>query len=209
MEHYRTMTDYPDNISFFPRAKCSLLCPQVMAIIFVISLLFINASCASRKKAVTTTQPEIFEWMTAKMDIQAEGNGVSLNDLSGQIRMRRDSLLWISVTAMMGVEVVRAKVSNDSVWILNRLEKTYLAEPLDSVAARFGLPPSLPLLQTLLFDNKEGFPPVENQTVLLKTFAFGNMSAKVKYNNIILNEKTTFPLKISDKIERVRIKPKK
>lgn len=143
------------------------------------------------------------------MDIQAEGNGVSLNDLSGQIRMRRDSLLWISVTAMMGVEVVRAKVSNDSVWILNRLEKTYLAEPLDSVAARFGLPPSLPLLQTLLFDNKEGFPPVENQTVLLKTFAFGNMSAKVKYNNIILNEKTTFPLKISDKIERVRIKPKK
>lgn len=209
MEHRRTITIHHDNNHFYPKRKWSLSWPQVMVIIFITSLLFINVSCASRKKTVAPTQPQVFEWMTAKMDIQAEGNGLSLNDLSGQIRMRRDSLLWLSVTAMMGVEVVRAKVSNDSVWILNRLEKTYLAEPLDSVAAQFGLPPSLPLLQTLLLDNNEGFPPVENQTVFLKTFAFGNMSAKVKYNNIILNEKTTFPLKISDKIERVRIKPKK
>lgn len=144
--------------------------------------------------------------MTANLDIQAEGNGMSFDNLSGQLRMRNDSIIWLSVTATMGVEVLRAKVSNDSVWILNRMEKTYLAEPLDSLCAKVGMPLSLPLVQTLFLDNNEGVPPVENQMVQLKTFVMGNMAAKIRYKNIKLDEKTTFPLKITDKIERVRLK---
>jgi hypothetical protein len=70
------------------------------------------------------------------------------------------------------------------------------------------MPLSLPLIQTLLLDNNEGIPPVENQTVQLKTFVMGNMSAKIQYNEIKLNEATDFPLKITNKMERVRI-PKK
>jgi hypothetical protein len=167
-----------------------------------------TTSCASRKKTVQPPQPQAFEWLTANMDIQAEGDGLTYDDLSGQVRMRRDSLLWLSVTATMGVEVVRAKVSTDSVWIINRLEKTYLAEPLDSLSLQLGLPLGLPWAQSLLFDNNEGFSPVENQTVQLKSHAFGDYSAKIRYKNIKLNEKTTFPLKITDKMERIRIKQK-
>ena len=166
------------------------------------------SSCASRKKTVVPTQPQAFEWLTANLSIQAEDNGVLFDDLSGQLRMRKDSLVWLSVTATMGVEVLRAKVSSDSVWIVNRLEKTYLAKPLDTVSAQLGMPFSLPWIQTLLLDNNEGLPPVENQTVQLKTFVMGNLSAKIRYNNIKLNEKTTFPLRITDKMERLRIKPR-
>jgi hypothetical protein len=144
--------------------------------------------------------------MTANLDIQAEGNGMSFDNLSGQLRMRNDSIVWLSVTATMGVEVLRAKVSNDSVWVLNRMEKTYLAEPLDSLVAKVGMPLSLPLVQTLLLDNNEGVPPVENQMVQLKTFVMGNMAAKIRYKNVKLDEKTTFPLKITDKMERIRLK---
>ena len=172
-------------------------------------LLVCTTSCASRKKAVTPPQPQAFEWMTANLDIQAEGNGQSFDDLSGQIRMRKDSLVWLSMTGPLGVEVLRAKVSNDSVWVVNRMEKTYLAEPLDTVAAQLGMPLSLPLIQTLLLDNNEGVPPVNNQTVLLKTFVWGNMSAKIKYMNIKIDEETTFPLKITDKMERFRLQKRK
>ena len=176
-------------------------------IAFLVLLLAVT-SCASRKKTVAPTPPQSFEWLTSNLDIQAEGNGMAFDDLSGQLRIRKDSLVWLSITATMGVEVLRAKVNNDSVWILNRLEKTYLAEPLDTVSAQLGLPLSLPLVQTLLLDNNEGLPPVENQTVLLKTFVMGNLSAKMRYKNIKLEEKTSFPLKISDKMERIRIKPR-
>ncbi len=171
-------------------------------------LLLAATSCASRKKTVAPPQPQAFEWMTSNLNIQAEGNGMEFNDLKGQLRMRNDSIVWLNITATMGIEVVRAKVSNDSLWVVNRLEKTYLAEPIDSLAAQLSMPLSLPLIQTLLLDNNQGLPPVENQTVLLKTFIMGNMSAKIQYHNIRLNKATDFPLKITNKMERVRI-PKK
>lgn len=170
-----------------------------------LALLLVATSCASRKKTVAPPQPQAFEWMTANLSIQAEGNGMSFDDLSGQMRIRKDSIVWFSITATMGVEALRVKVSNDSIWMLNRLEKTYLAEPLDTVSAQLGTPLSLPLVQTLLLDNNQGYAPVENQTVQLKTFVMGELSAKIRYNNIRLNEKTTFPLKITDKMERIRL----
>lgn len=179
---------------------------KVQTKIAFLTLLLAATSCASRKKTVAPTPPQAFEWMTANLDIQAEGNGMSFDNLSGQLRMRRDSIVWLSVTATMGIEVLRAKVSNDSVWVLNRMEKTYLAEPLDSLGAKVGMPLSLPLVQTLLLDNNEGVPPVENQMVQLKTFVMGNMAAKIRYKNVKLDEKTTFPLKITGKMERMRLK---
>lgn len=168
----------------------------------------VATSCASRKKTVVPTPPQSFEWLTANMSIQAEGNGMEFNDLSGQLRIRHDSLVWLSVTATMGVEVLRAKVSNDSIWFVNRMEKTYLAEPLDTLSTQLGMPLSLPLLQILLLDNNQGLPPVENQTVQLKTFLMGGLSAKIRYNNVRINEKTTFPLKIKDQMERMRLRIK-
>ena len=177
--------------------------------IALLVLLLAATSCASRKKTIAPTPPQTFKWMTSNLDIQAEGNGMAFDDLAGQLRMRKDSLVWLSVTATMGVEVLRAKFSNDSVWIVNRLEKTYLAEPLDTVSAQLGMSLSLPLIQTLLLDNNEGLPPVENQTVQLKTFVMGNLAAKVRYKNIKLDEKTSFPLKITDKMERLRLPKRK
>ena len=175
--------------------------------IALLLMVMVATSCASRKKAIAPPQPQDFEWMTANFDIQAEGNGMSFDNLAGQIRMRKDSLVWLTVTATMGVEVLRTKINNDSVWLINRMEKTYLAEPLDTISARLGIPLSLPWVQTLLLDNNKGVPPVENQMVRLRTFMMGDWAAKIKYNNIRLNKKTTFPLKITDKMERIRIKP--
>ena len=175
-----------------------------IAILFLLTVLLF-ASCASRKKTVAPAPPQSFEWLTANLSIQAEGNGMAYNDLSGQLRMRKDSIVWLNVTATMGVEVLRAKISNDSVLLLNRLEKTYLTEPLDSVSAQLGIPLTLPLVQILLLDNNQGHAPVENQTVQLRTFVMGDLSAKIRYNNIRLDEKTTFPLKITDKMERIRL----
>ena len=177
--------------------------------IVLFALLLTASSCASRKKTVALVPPQSFEWLTANMAIQAEYNGQSFNDLSGQLRMRKDSLVWVSVTATMCVEVLRAKISNDSIWILNRLEKTYLAEHVDSldqqIGPLFGL--RLPFAQFMLLDNIEGIPPVENQTVGWNQYDYytGDVKVKIKYSNIKLDEPTTFPLKITNKMERIQL----
>ena len=177
--------------------------------IVLFALLLTASSCASRKKTVAPAPPQSFEWLTANLSIQAEGNGMAYNDLSGQLRMRKDSLVWVSVTATMGVEVLRAKISNDSIWILNRLEKTYLAEHVDSldqqIGPLFGL--RLPFAQFMLLDNIEGIPPVENQTVGWNQYDYytGEIKVKLKYSNIKLDQPTTFPLKITNKMERIQL----
>lgn len=182
---------------------------QTKIAILLLGIALLASACSARKKMVQPMPPQSFEWLTAKLDLQADANGQSFDDLSGQLRMRKDSLVWLSVTATMGVEVLRAKVSNDSAWIVSRLEKTYLAEPLDTLAFLLGMPLSLPWLQNLLLDNNEGLVPVENQTVQLKSFAYGGYSVKVKYSNVKREEKTTFPLKITDKMERLRLPTKR
>jgi len=182
---------------------------QTKIAILLLGIALLASSCSARKKVVQPTPPQSFEWLTAKLDIQADVNGQSFNDLSGQLRMRRDSIVWLSVTATMGVEVLRAKISNDSVWILNRMEKTYLAEPMDSLAQQYGydLAFRLPFLQSMLLDNIEGVPPVENQTVGWNHYDYymGDIKVKLKYTNIKLDEPTTFPLKITDKMERMKL----
>ena len=177
--------------------------------IVLFALLLTASSCASRKKTVAPAPPQSFEWLTANLSLQAEGNGMTYNDLSGQLRMRKDSIVWVSVTATMGVEVLRAKISNDSIWILNRLEKTYLAEHVDSldqqIGPLFGL--RLPFAQFVLLDNIEGIPPVENQTVGWNQYDYytGEIKVKLKYSNIKLDQPTTFPLKITNKMERIQL----
>ena len=177
--------------------------------IVLFALLLTASSCASRKKTVAPAPPQSFEWLTANLSIQAEGNGMAYNDLSGQLRMRKDSIVWLNVTATMGVEVLRAKISNDSIWILNRLEKTYLAEHVDSldqqIGPLFGL--RLPFAQFVLLDNIEGIPPVENQTVEWNQYDYytGEIKVKLKYSNIKLDQPTTFPLKITNKMERIQL----
>ncbi len=179
-----------------------------IAILFLLTVLLFT-SCASRKKTVAPAPPQSFEWLTANLSIQAEGNGMAYNDLSGQLRMRKDSIVWLNVTATMGVEVLRAKISNDSIWILNRLEKTYLAEHVDSldqqIGPLFGL--RLPFAQFVLLDNIEGIPPVENQTVGWNQYDYytGEIKVKLKYSNIKLDQPTTFPLKITNKMERIQL----
>ena len=41
---------------------------------------------------------------------------------------------------------------------------------------------------------------------LLKNLSFGSFAARVKYSNIKLDKETTFPLKITDKMEQMLLK---
>lgn len=64
-----------------------------------------------------------YEWIKAKFDASVT-IGKKTNSFSGNIRIRRDSVIWISITAM-GIEVYRIFLSNDSIKMMNRLESTY------------------------------------------------------------------------------------
>lgn len=159
-------------------------------------LLLLLVSCSSHKKTVTPTVNLDYQWMSAKMTMDVAAPGVEFKDVSGVLRMRRDSAVWISASAMMGMESLRTLITQDSVVMVNRMDQTYLAEPLQQVAEKLQLPATLQETQALLLGMGTNDPIV---------IQFGPYKAKIRYSDIHWNEPTSFPIKINKKYERMKL----
>lgn len=159
------------------------------------AVLWLVSSCAARKKLVSDTHSD-YQWMSAKMTMDITAPGMELNNVSGVLRMRRDSTVWISAAAVLGLESIRTLITQDSVIMINRVNQTYLAEPLSSVATTLQRPLSLQECQSLLLGNGAS-DHVEIQ--------FGPYTAKIRYSDIQWDEPQTFPMKISKKYERMKL----
>jgi hypothetical protein len=74
-------------------------------------------------------------------------------DVNATIRMYKDSAIWISANAVLGIEAIRVLVTKDSVKLMNKLEKTYTARSIDYLQEVTELPLGLGILQDLLIGN--------------------------------------------------------
>lgn len=165
--------------------------------LFLLASMLLFSSCSSKKKMVSPLAHAFdYEWMTAKMTMDVAAPGVEFKDISGVLRMRRDSAVWISASAMMGMESLRTLITQDSVVMVNRMDQTYLAEPLQQVAEKLQLPATLQETQALLLGKGTNDPIV---------IQFGPYKAKIRYSDIHWNEPTTFPIKINKKYERMKL----
>ena len=74
------------------------------------------------------------EWLALKGKVKLmleKDNEVSLGI---SIRVRKDSLIWASVTAPFGIELFRAVITKDSVYYINRTNKTYFLKPIAHIS---------------------------------------------------------------------------
>lgn len=70
-----------------------------------------------------------FDQFQTKFSAKVETEDAKLS-LKGQLRMKNDSVVWLSVALPVGLEVVRAMITHDSVFVINRTEKTYIKESI-------------------------------------------------------------------------------
>lgn len=66
-----------------------------------------------------------FDWFSAKFSIDYIYDK-KLTEFKGQIRIRKDSVIWLSFSPALGIEMARIKITNDSVFYMNRINKTYI-----------------------------------------------------------------------------------
>ncbi len=79
------------------------------------------------------TRQLIYETLVLKgkadLNINGEENNVTLN-----IRIKKDEKIWFSVTALGGaLEAARGVISPDSIFIMNRLQKTVMRKPFSYI----------------------------------------------------------------------------
>ncbi|MFA4853044.1 MAG: DUF4292 domain-containing protein [Bacteroidales bacterium] len=65
-----------------------------------------------------------FDRLTVKFSADVSYNENN-NSFNGNLRIRKDSAIWVSISPALGIEAARILITTDSVKFLNRLEATY------------------------------------------------------------------------------------
>jgi hypothetical protein len=94
-----------------------------------------------------------FNTFSAKVNIDYRDAAGKNYDVNATVRMYKDSAIWISANAILGIEAIRALITKDSVKIIDKLNKTYTARSMDYLQEVTALPLDLPTIQNLLLGN--------------------------------------------------------
>jgi len=95
--------------------------------------------------------------LSAKFSAEFTSAGKSMS-VSGMMRLRRDTLIWVSIMPLAGIEMVRLQLTNDSVYMMNRLNKTYTINDFSYFKKNFGLELNYKDIQNLITNSLLVFP---------------------------------------------------
>jgi hypothetical protein len=73
----------------------------------------------------------------------------SIGSFNGQLRMAKDSIIWLTLSKF-GFEAIRIKMTTDSFYLLQKLEKIAIIRPIEDVQDFIGFLPNLVSMQNLL-----------------------------------------------------------
>lgn len=116
-----------------------------------------------------------FSWFSAKFSIDYIYDK-KLTEFKGQIRVRKDSVIWLSFSPALGIEMARLKITNDSVLFINRINKTYLRGDYDFINDYLQTNIDFDILQAIIIGNDFQFydktkfrASIDNQEYKLST----------------------------------------
>lgn len=135
----------------------------------------------STKLAAIRAQQVSFNTFSAKAKTNLDINGNS-NDVTLNIRINRDKKIWVSITAILGVEVARAVITPDSILMINRLDGVYLKKPFSYVYGYASKQVNYKTLESLLVGN--AIPELLNENGDMVT-ANGNTTFSGKLDDLI------------------------
>lgn len=145
-----------------------------------------------------------FNTFKGKAKMHYEGMGQK-QDFTANIRMTRDSAIWIQITAGMGiVNVARIMVTPDSIRMVNYLEKNYMLMPADDATKLLPATIDFEVLQDLLIGNVLSRDGVVADVTELPQFwnlqiVDSSMSQQLTYNKADSTLHTLQMLAINDK----------
>ena len=93
-----------------------------------------------------------FDWFSAKFKLDLIIDKKK-NSLSGQIRMRKDSIIWVSFSPALGIEMARLIITTDSVKFINRINKSYFTGDENIVNDFLDSNVDFDVLQSILIGN--------------------------------------------------------
>ena len=107
-----------------------------------------------------------YTWLTAKASVEYVNSNNESTEFSANVRMLKDSVIWLSVTPLLGIEVARAVITRDSIRLLDRLHNVYIARDYGYLEDMLKTRVTFEMLQALLTGNYfAGVPGRDIQSV--------------------------------------------
>ncbi|MBT3622334.1 MAG: DUF4292 domain-containing protein [Flavobacteriales bacterium] len=120
-----------------------------------------NAKELIEKVHYMNNQPE---WLSLRGKVNLKVEDEKNFTLNIAIKVRKDSVIWASVSAPFGIELFRTMLTNDSVYYINRTNKTYFVKPITHVAKVLKTAITFDEIQEIITAN----PRILKQKYLLK-----------------------------------------
>jgi|ERR1035437_5721737 hypothetical protein len=90
------------------------------------------------------------------------------NTVYGTVKIKRDSLLWISLNPGMGIEIARAQMRPDSLFLLDRLNARYLKGKYDYIDKMFDIEVDFASLQSIFLNTLSFYTAITDTQNVLK-----------------------------------------
>lgn len=105
-----------------------------------------------------------YDWLGMKVDADF-GTEEESNSFKATIRMRKDSLIWVSITPALGIEMIRVMITPDSLKYLSKIpdNKFYYLGTFEDVNKLVGTAFDFEMLQQLLVGNAIGLEKDEKR----------------------------------------------
>lgn len=144
------------------QAKFFFLFLPLLYFLFFSSGCFVKKELA-KKKIIPDKSPDAvfeelkknelhFDWLSMKADARTTMDAKS-NSFKINIRIRKDSLIWISVSSVIGLEAARAEITPDTIKFMDKLNAHYYIGNIDSLLEKFDVAADFETLQSLLIGN--------------------------------------------------------
>ncbi|MBE0662339.1 MAG: DUF4292 domain-containing protein [Bacteroidales bacterium] len=110
---------------------------------------------------------------------------------NGQIRVKKDSIIWMTLSPALGIEMGRLVITNDSIKWMNRLENNFLISTTEHLAGMVHPLLEFDLLQSLilgndltLYDNTQFKSNIDNREYKLTVSHRRNLKRQLKEDDI-------------------------
>lgn len=186
---------------------------KFLPILLILALVFIQA-CSPTKKLFKKTDPyqriqlildqhKSFDRLESKVNINFRSTQGS-NSLAAQVKIQKDSCLWVSLQPFLGIEVGRLLLTTDSVFVMNRLQKSYARASLSD--QNIGNDQAVYALKALTAVLSNQFFAPGNKKVDAKDFELQEIDKDLVLSSSYQNEKLNFYINTSGEYYRAHLK---
>ena len=131
-------------------------------------------------------------WLSinSKINIEKEGKNTVVN---ANIRIKKDSVIWISLKAPLGIELLRSMITPDSIYFMSRMDKTYFIKPISHLKEVVKTDINFFQFQQILFSS----PDITNQELKL--------SFNIEGKHVLSSDKNTYTINKFFRIEKMSV----